>query len=149
MQLRAAAHQPKRSAKIGGKFSDTVVQLACIGTRPQPAGGAAHQQRAAIVGDRETMSIHEVIAIRLRQPAAQRFEAAAAVARAIDDETPSFGTRRWSASAGANHAMSASPGCTATAKSKLDTGTLVTSCPCRRVVDRPPDTVVMLAPTAG
>ncbi len=102
--------------------------LAGIGAAPQAIGGAAHQLRAAVVGNGQAMAIDQVVAVFGRQAGVKCFEAAPRSRVRLTTKAPPTGTRCWSATAGTSQAVSGSCGCTASAKPKLDFGEVVTSC---------------------
>ena len=75
-------YPPKRTAWIGGDAPTRLPGVAGVDAAPQATGGAAHQQRAPVVGHGQAVAIDQVVAVRLRQAGAQRVEGRAAVARA-------------------------------------------------------------------
>ena len=83
----------------------------------------------AVVADGQAVAVDEVVAMPLRQARRAGVSKLRPPSRVrLTTSAPSTGTRRSSATPGTNQAVSASSGCTATAKPKLDSGALVTSC---------------------
>jgi hypothetical protein len=91
--------------------------VAAVEAAPETPRGAAHEQRAPVVADRECGRPSRKVS-KLRPPSRVRF---------TTSDAPT-GTRCWSATPGTNQAVSPSAGCTPTVKPKFDRGAAVTSC---------------------